>query len=200
MARYTGPRQKISRRYREPIFGPSKALVRKNYPPGQHGRFKRGKMSEYGVQLMEKQKAKFIYGVLERQFRRFFAMASRMKGNTGENLLQLLERRLDNVVYRLGFARTRFMARQMVSHGHILVNGNRVNIPSYLVKPGDKISLHPKAREVEAFRKGWEESRSNYPWLEINKPDFTGTFLYVPSRQEIPEKIEERLIVELYSK
>ena len=200
MAKYTGPRQKIARRYREPIFGPAKALVRKNYPPGQHGRFKRAKMSEYGVQLMEKQKAKFIYGVLERQFRRFFSIASRMKGNTGENLMQLLERRLDNVVYRMGFARTRFMARQMVSHGHILVNGQRVTIPSYLVAPGDKISLHPKTRAVEPLRKVWEDSRSNYAWLEINKPEFMGTFLYVPSRPEIPEKIEERLIVELYSK
>lgn len=200
MARYTGPRQKIARRYREPLFGPSKALVRKNYPPGQHGRFKRAKLSEYGVQLMEKQKAKFIYGVLERQFRRFFEMASRMKGNTGENLMKLLEQRLDNVVYRMGFARTRFMARQMVSHGHILVNGRRVNIPSYLVKPGDKISLHPKSQAIESFRKVWEESRSSYPWLEVRKPEFTGTFLYVPSRQEIPERIEERLIVELYSK
>ncbi len=200
MARYTGPRQKIARRYREPILGPSKALARKNYPPGQHGRFKRAKMSEYGVQLMEKQKAKFIYGVLERQFRRFFAIASRMKGNTGENLMQLLERRLDNVVYRMGFARTRSMARQIVSHGHILVDGQRVSIPSYLVGPGNKISLHPKARAVEPLRKVWEDSLSNYPWLEINKSEFTGTFLYVPSRQEIPEKIEERLIVELYSK
>jgi small subunit ribosomal protein S4 len=200
MARYTGPRQKIARRYREPLFGPSKALVRKNYPPGQHGRFKRTKMSEYGIQLMEKQKAKFLYGVLERQFRRFFEMASRMKGNTGENLMQLLERRLDNVVYRMGFARTRFMARQMVSHRHILVNGRHVNIPSYLVKPGDQIALHPKAQKVEAFRKVWEESRSNYPWLEVRKAAFSGTFLYVPSRQEIPEKIDERLIVELYSK
>lgn len=200
MARYTGPRQKIARRYREPLFGPSRALSRKNYPPGQHGRFKRGKLSEYGIQLMEKQKAKFIYGMLERQFRRFFAMASRMKGNTGENLLQLLERRLDNVVYRLGFARTRSMARQLVSHGHILVDGRRVNIPSFLVKPGMVIALAPKAREVEAFRKVWEESRSQYPWLEVRKPDFSGVFLYVPARAEIPENIQERLIVELYSK
>jgi len=200
MARYTGPRQKIARRYREPLYGPSKVLVRKNYPPGQHGRYKRAKLSEYGVQLMEKQKAKLIYGVLERQFRRFFEKASRMKGNTGENLMKLLEQRLDNVVYRMGFARTRFMARQMVSHRHILVNGRRVNIPSYLVKPGDKISLHPKAQNIEAFRKVWEDSRANFPWLEVQKPEFTGTFLYVPSRQEIPEKIEERLIVELYSK
>jgi small subunit ribosomal protein S4 len=200
MARYSGPRQKIARRYREPLFGPSKALSRKNYPPGQHGRFKRSKMSEYGVQLMEKQKAKFLYGLLERQFRRFFQMAVRMKGNTGENLLRLLERRLDNVVYRMGFARTRAMARQLVSHGHLLVNGHRVNIPSYLVKPGDVISLHPQAREVEPLRKVWEESRSTCAWIEIRKPDFSGTLLYVPNREEIPERIQERLIVELYSK
>lgn len=201
MARYTGPRLRISRRFGEPIFGPSRTLSRKNYPPGIHGRFRRSsKVSEYGRQLMEKQKAKAIYGVLERQFRRFFEKASRMKGNTGENLLQLLERRLDNVVYRMGFARTRPAARQLVSHKHILVNGKPVNIPSYLVSPGDVISLTPKAQQIPEFRKVIEASRSKYPWIEVRKAEFSGTFLYIPSRAEIPENIQERLIVELYSK
>ena len=202
MARYTGPRQKIARRFGEPIFGPSRVLSRKNYPPGIHGRFKRGnKVSEYGRQLMEKQKAKMVYGLLERQFRRFFEMASRMKGNTGENLLQLLERRLDNVVYRMGFARTRPAARQLVTHGHILVDGKRVNIPSYLVSPGQVIALSPKAQQREALAKTFQDqSRAKYPWLEVRKSEFAGTFLYVPSRAEIPENIQERFIVELYSK
>ncbi|MCX7606357.1 MAG: 30S ribosomal protein S4 [Bacteroidia bacterium] len=202
MARYTGPRQKISRRFGEPIFGPSRVLSRKNYAPGIHGRFKRGgKVSEYGRQLMEKQKAKAIYGVLERQFRRFFEEASRMKGSTGENLLQLLERRLDNVVYRMGFARTRPAARQLVNHGHILVNGKRVTIPSYLVSPGDTISLTPQAQKVEAIRKVFEDqSRGKFGWVELRKPEYAGTFLYVPARAEIPENIQERYIVELYSK
>ncbi|MEN2993525.1 MAG: 30S ribosomal protein S4 [Bacteroidia bacterium] len=202
MARYTGPRLRIARRFGEPIFGPSRTLSRKNYPPGIHGRFKRsGKTSEYGRQLMEKQKAKAIYGVLERQFRRFFEKAGRMKGNTGENLLQLLERRLDNVVYRLGFARTRRAARQLVSHGHIQVNGKKVNIPSYLVSPGDVIALSPKARTNPALQKAFEtQGRSKYAWLEVRKGEYAGTFLYIPSRAEIPENIQERLIVELYSK
>ncbi|MCS6894727.1 MAG: 30S ribosomal protein S4 [Bacteroidia bacterium] len=201
MARYTGPRLRISRRFGEPIFGASRTLSRKSYPPGIHGRFKRGgKLSEYGRQLMEKQKAKAIYGLLERQFRRFFEKAARMKGNTGENLLQLLERRLDNVVYRMGFARTRPAARQLVSHGHILVNGRPVNIPSYLVSPGNVISLSPKAQQVQAFQKTLESSRSKYPWIEVRKSEYAGTFLYVPPRAEIPENIQERLIVELYSK
>lgn len=203
MARYTGPRQRIARRFGEPVFGPSRVLSRKNYPPGIHGRFKRAnKLSEYGRQLMEKQKAKYIYGVLERQFRRFFEKASRMKGNTGENLLQLLERRLDNVVYRMGFARTRPAARQLVNHGHIYVNGRRVNIPSYLVSPGDVIALSPKAQQREALRKAFEEQsgRHKYPWIEVRKAEYAGTFLYVPARAEIPENIQERLIVELYSK
>lgn len=202
MARYTGPKQKIARRFGEPLFGPSRALSRKGYPPGIHGRFKRSnKMSEYGRQLMEKQKAKAIYGVLERQFRRFFEEAVRMKGNTGENLLQLLERRLDNVVYRMGFARTRAAARQLVSHGHILVNQRPVNIPSYLVSPGDTITLTPKAQTKEALTKTFQEQgRNKYSWLEIRKADYAGTFLYVPARAEIPENIQERFIVELYSK
>ncbi|MCS7297528.1 MAG: 30S ribosomal protein S4 [Bacteroidia bacterium] len=201
MARYTGPRLRIARRFGEPIFGSSRTLSRKNYPPGIHGRFKRGgKQSEYGRQLMEKQKAKCLYGVLERQFRRFFEKAARMRGNTGENLLQLLERRLDNVVYRMGFARTRPGARQLVSHRHILVNGKVVSIPSYLVSPGDVISLSPKAQQVEAFKKTFESSRSKYPWIEVRRDEFSGTFLYIPPRAEIPENIQERLIVELYSK
>ncbi len=202
MARHTGPRQKVARRFGEPLFGPSRALSRKNYAPGIHGRFKRSnKMSEYGRQLMEKQKVKAIYGVLERQFRRFFEEAARMKGNTGENLLQLLERRLDNVVYRMGFARTRAGARQLVSHGHILVNQKPVNIPSYLVSPGDTISLTPKAQAKEVLTKPFQEQgRSKYSWLEVRKADYAGTFLYVPARAEIPENIQERFIVELYSK
>lgn len=202
MARYTGPRQKIARRYGESLFGPSRVLSRKNYPPGIHGRFKRsGKQSEYGRQLMEKQKAKAIYGVLERQFRRFFEKASRMKGNTGENLLQLLERRLDNVVYRMGFARTRPAARQLVNHGHILVNGRPVSIPSYLVTPGDVVALSSKAQKSEVLRKPFEDqNRPKYGWIEVRKAEYAGTFLYVPTRGEIPENIQERFIVELYSK
>lgn len=201
MARYIGPKVRIARRFDEPIFGPSRALSRKRYPPGIHGRFKRSaKLSEYGRQLMEKQKAKAIYGMLERQFRRFFEKAARMKGNTGENLLQLLERRLDNVAYRMGFARTRPAARQLVSHGHILVNNKRVNVPSYLVSPGDVISLSPHARANSNLTKFFEQSKSRYPWIEVRKAEYAGTFLYVPSRAEIPENIQERFIVELYSK
>jgi len=202
MARYTGPRLRIARRYGEPLFGPSRVLSRKNYPPGIHGRFKRSnKLSEYGRQLMEKQKAKAIYGMLERQFRRFFEKASRMKGNTGENLLQLLERRLDNVVYRMGFARTRPAARQLVNHGHILVNGRRVTIPSYLVSPGDVVSLSARAQQSQALTRHFaEQARSRYAWIELRKSEWSGVFLYVPSRSEIPENINERLIIELYSK
>ncbi|MCS6789427.1 MAG: 30S ribosomal protein S4 [Bacteroidia bacterium] len=201
MARYTGPKTRIARRFDEPIFGSSRALSRKRYPPGIHGRFKRGsKRSEYGRQLLEKQKAKAIYGMLERQFQRFFEKASRMKGNTGENLLQLLERRLDNVVYRMGFARTRPAARQLVNHGHILVNNKSVNIPSYLVSAGDVISLSSKARTSTTLTKPLEQAKSRYPWIEVRKAEYAGTFLYVPSRAEIPENIQERLIVELYSK
>lgn len=203
MARYTGPRLKVARRYGEPLFGPSRVLSRKNYPPGIHGRFKRSgkKLSEYGRQLMEKQKAKAIYGMLERQFRRFFEKASRMKGNTGENLLQLLERRLDNVVYRIGFARTRPAARQLVNHGHILVNGQCVTIPSYLVSAGDVVSLAPRARKSEALTRPFtDQARSRNAWIELRKSELAAAFLYVPSRSEIPENINERLIIELYSK
>lgn len=200
MARYRGPYQKVARRFREPIFGPSKVLHKKNYGPGQHGRSRRAKVSDYAVQLAEKQKAKYIYGMLERPFRRFFRMASRMKGSTGENLMQLLERRLDNIVFRLGFARTRAMARQMVRHGHILVNHKPIDIPSYLVKVQDVISLAPKAQKNETFLKMLQASRCDFPWLSINKAEARGTLLYIPPRNEIPETVQERLIVELYSR
>ncbi|MGQ9864372.1 MAG: 30S ribosomal protein S4 [Bacteroidia bacterium] len=200
MARYRGPYQKVARRFREPIFGPSKVLHKKNYGPGQHGRMRRGKISDYAMQLAEKQKAKYIYGMLERPFRRFFRMASRMKGSTGENLMQLLERRLDNIVFRLGFARTRAMARQMIRHGHILVNQKPVDIPSYLVRVQEVISLAPKAQKNENFSKVLQASRCDVNWLSVNKAQAQGTLLYVPPRNEIPEIIQERFIVELYSK
>nr|BCX00609.1 MAG: 30S ribosomal protein S4 [Bacteroidota bacterium] len=200
MARYRGPRQKIARRYREPIFGPSKALERKPYPPGQHGPNRRGKVSEYAIQLAEKQKAKFIYGLLERQFRNLFEKAQRRKGNTGENLLQLLESRLDNTVYRMGFARTRAQARQLVVHRHILVNGQVVNIPSYLLKPGDIVQVRPKSQNLQVIREAVQRTRRQFPWLEVDRKTFTGKFLEMPSREDIPENIRESLIVELYSK
>jgi len=201
MARYTGPKQKIARRYREALFGPSKALERKNYPPGQHGKRRRGKQSEYAVQLYEKQKAKFIYGVLERQFRNTFAKASAKQGATGEILIQLLEARLDNTVYRLGFAPTRRAARQIVGHKHILVNDQVVNIPSYQLQPGDKITVREKSRSLELITASLHSARGNrYSWLEVDKDNFSGRFLHHPERTEVPENIRERLIVELYSR
>ncbi len=201
MARYTGPKTKIARRFGEPIYGPDKYFERRKYPPGQHGRMrKRRKVSVYGMQLNEKQKAKYIYGVLERQFRRLFKEAQRMKGKTGENLLQLLESRLDNVVYRLGIAPTRPAARQLVSHKHILVNGRVVNIPSYIVKPGDIIAVREKSKTLEAIQNSVKNNRRKYPWLEWDENLMAGKFLYRPTREEIPEHIQELLIVELYSK
>ncbi len=201
MARYTGPKTKIARRFGEPIYGPDKYFERRKYPPGQHGRMrKRRKVSVYGMQLNEKQKAKYIYGVLERQFRRFFKEAQRMKGKTGENLLQLLESRLDNVVYRLGIAPTRPAARQLVSHKHILVNGRLVNIPSYIVKPGDIIAVREKSKTLEVIQNSVKNNRRKYPWLEWDENLMAGKFLYRPTREEIPEHIQELLIVELYSK
>ncbi len=202
MARYTGPKTKIARRFGEPIYGPDKHFERRKYPPGLHGRArKRRKVSVYGMQLNEKQKAKYIYGVLERQFRRFFKQAQRMKGKTGENLLKLLESRLDNVVYRLGIAPSRPAARQLVSHKHILVNGRVVNIPSYLVKPGDIIAVREKSKTLEVIQNSIKSGRSSkYPWLEWDENLLAGKFLYVPTREEIPEHIDELLIVELYSK
>ncbi|MCS6967120.1 MAG: 30S ribosomal protein S4 [Cytophagales bacterium] len=200
MARYTGPKSKISRRYGESIFGYCKALKNKKYPPGQHGRGKKRKLSEYAVQLMEKQKAKYIYGILERQFRRIFARASRMGGVTGENLLQLLEARLDNMVYRLGIAPTRRAARQLVCHRHITVNGQVVNIPSYTLRPGDVVAVREKSKTLEVITKSVSGHVNRYPWLEWNATELSGKFIYMPERREIPENIKEQLIVELYSK
>ncbi len=201
MARYTGPKQKIARRYREPLFGESKALKRKPYPPGQHGRSRRRKKSDYGIRLNAKQKAKFIYGVLERQFRRFFALASKMEGNTGENLIKLLESRLDNVVYRMGFAPTRRAARQLVNHRHFRVNGRVVNIPSYLVKPGDIIEVREKSKDLEIIVDTLTSyNPRQYSWVEVDKKEMKGKFLQYPERSEVPENIEERYIVEFYSR
>lgn len=202
MARYTGPKSKIARKFREAIFGPDKALQRKNYGPGQHGPGKRSpKKSEYAVQLMEKQKAKYTYGVLERQFRKTFDKANRKKGTTGENLLKFLEARLDNTVYRLGIAPTRDGARQLVSHRHITVNGELVNIPSYELRPGDVVGVREKSKSLEAITNalGGKQS-SKFSWLEWDKDKMEGRFLDFPERDQIPENIKEQLIVELYSK
>jgi small subunit ribosomal protein S4 len=201
MARYTGPKSKIARRFRDPIFGPDKALQKKNYPPGQHGVSKRkGKQSEYAIQLSEKQKAKYTYGILERQFAKIFDKATRSKGITGEVLLQLIEARLDNVVYRLGIAPTRSGARQLVSHRHIAVNGVVVNIPSFTLKPGDTIEVREKSKSLEAIVNSVGSKSNNYSWLEWNETSMTGKFISAPQRDQIPENIKEQLIVELYSK
>jgi len=202
MARYTGPRSKIARKFGEPIFGPDKNLDRKNFPPGQHGLTKkRKKTSEYGVQLREKQKVKYTYGLLERQFRNFFEKASSASGVTGLLLLQMLESRLDNVVYRLGVAPTRAAARQLVSHRHITVNGNVVNIPSYLLRPGDIIGVREKSKSLETIIESLESNRrSRLAWLEWDETQMAGKYMSVPERSEIPEEIKEQLIVELYSK
>lgn len=202
MARYTGPKSKIARRFREPIFGPDKALDRKNYPPGMHGASKRrGKQSEYSTQLMEKQKVKYTYGVLERQFENLFHRASAKEGITGENLLKFLEARLDNAVYRLGISPTRSGARQLVGHKHITVNGEVVNISSYALKAGDVIAVREKSKSLEAIANSVAGRRINkYSWLEWDAANLTGKFLSYPNRDEIPENIKENLIVELYSK
>jgi len=201
MARYTGPKSRIARRFGEPIFGPDKALDRRNYAPGQHGLNRRKKNSEYGTQLAEKQKAKYTYGVLERQFRLLFAQAARTKGITGEILIQLLESRLDNVVYRLGIAPTRAAARQMVSHRHITVDGKVVNIPSFQVKPGMIVAVREKSKSLEVIAASLEGfNHSKYSWLEWDEAQKAGKFLNIPAREEIPENIKEQLIVELYSK
>jgi small subunit ribosomal protein S4 len=201
MARYTGPKAKIARRFNDPIFGFSKALQKKAYPPGQHGRGRRKKQSEYAVQLMEKQKAKYTYGVLERQFANTFERAQRKSGITGEILLQLLEARLDNIVYRMGIAPTRRGARQLVSHKHVTVNGEIVNIPSYTVQPGDVVGVREKSKSLEAITDSLSNNSSQkYPWIEWNKSDMTGRLMSIPSRDDIPENIKEQLIVELYSK
>jgi len=202
MARYTGPTSKIARKFRDPIFGPDKALSRRNYPPGQHGNSKRNsKKSEYAVQLTEKQKAKYTYGVLERQFRKTFELAARKKGRTGDNLLRFLESRLDNVVFRLGIAPTRRAARQLVSHRHINVNGNIVNIASYQVRPGDVISVREKSKSNQSIVESLAgKTASKYGWLTWNASEMSGTFIDYPERESIPENIREQLIVELYSK
>jgi small subunit ribosomal protein S4 len=201
MARFTGPRSKVSRRFNEPIFGPSKALQKKAYPPGVHGRGRRKKQSEYAVQLMEKQKAKYTYGVLEKQFSNLFKKAAAKGGVTGDNLLQLLEARLDNVVFRLGIAPTRRAARQLVSHKHITVNGELVNIPSFSIKTGDVVAVSNKAQTQLSILESVSLGKVNsYSWLEFDSKELTGKFISVPDRSEIPENIKEQLIVELYSK
>ena len=201
MARYTGPTSKIARRFREPIFGEDKALERKNYPPGQHGPNKRrGKQSEYSVQLMEKQKAKYTYGILEKQFRNLFKEASRLKGITGENLLTLCESRLDNTVFRLGVSNTRRGARQLVSHRHITVNGEIVNIPSYQLKEGDVVSVREKSKSLEIISAAVATNVQKFDWLDWNHNALEGKFVSKPTREMIPENIKEQLIVELYSK
>lgn len=200
MARYRGPKQKKARRFKEAIFGPSKALERKPYGPGQHGRSKFNRKSEYAVQLEEKQKAKYTYGLLEKQFRNLYKKASSKDGVTGEILLQYLETRLDNTVYRMGFARTRRQARQLVSHKHIVVNGSVVNIPSYEVKPGDVLSVRPKSRDLEIVTESLSGSKNRYKWVETDVKSKSGKMLYLPTLEEIPENINVQLIVELYSK
>lgn len=201
MARYTGPKSKIARKLGAPIFGADKVLTKKNYPPGQHGNNRRRKTSEYGIQLKEKQKAKYTYGVLEKQFRNLFEKAQRSKGVTGEVLLQLLESRLDNVVFRLGLARTRAAARQLVSHRHITVDGQVVNIPSYTLKPGQVVGVRERSKSLEVINDSLAGfSHSKYPWLSWDAASKTGQYLHIPERADIPEEIKEQLIVELYSK
>ena len=201
MARYTGPKSKIARKFGEAIYGPDKVLSKKNYPPGQHGVNKRRKTSEYGIQLREKQKAKYTYGVLEKQFRNLFEKASRKKGITGEVLLQLLEARLDNVVFRLGIAPTRAAARQLVLHRHIVVNGKVVNIASYSVKPGELIGVREKSKSLEVIADSLAGfNHSKYAWLEWDEATKSGKLLHLPERADIPENIKEQAIVELYSK
>ena len=201
MARYTGPKSRIARRFGEPIFGPDKALEKRNYAPGQHGVNRRKKNSEYGTQLAEKQKAKYTYGVLERQFRLLFAQASRQKGITGEILIQLLESRLDNIVYRLGIAPTRAAARQLVSHRHICVDGKVVNIPSYQVRVGQVVSVREKSKSLEVIAASLDGfNHGKYNWLEWDEAQKAGKYMNIPPREEIPENIREQLIVELYSK
>ena len=201
MARYTGPKTKIARKFGEPIFGDDKVLAKKNYPPGQHGVNKRRKLSEYGTQLREKQKAKSTYGVLEKQFRNLFDKATRTKGVKGEVLLQLLESRLDNIVYRLGIAPTRAAARQLVLHRHITVDGEVVNIASYSVKPGQVVAVREKSKSLEVIADALAGfNHSKYPWIEWDENVKGGKMLHLPQREDIPENIKEQLIVELYSK
>ena len=201
MARYTGPRVRISRKFGEPILGDNKALQKKNYPPGMHGKTKKRKVSEYATQLAEKQKAKYIYGLLERQFAKVFEKATRKKGVTGEVLLQLLESRLDNTVYRLGIAPTRRAARQLVSHKHITVNGEIVNVPSFSLKAGDLVGVRERSKSLESITNSLSiQGAKKYHWLEWDNSEYSGKLIHVPLRQDIPENINEQLIVELYSK
>ena len=201
MARYTGPKSRIDRRFGETILGKEKVLSKRNFAPGQHGNSRRRKMSEYGVMLAEKQKAKYTYGVLERQFRNLYEKASKMQGIKGENLLQLLECRLDNVVFRLGIAPTRRAARQLVGHKHITVDGQVVNIPSFAVKPGMVVAVREKSKSLEVVESALAGfNHSKYPWIEWDNNTKSGKFLHIPERADIPENIKERLIVELYSK
>ena len=201
MARYIGPKTKIARKFGEAIFGDDKSLEKRNYPPGQHGNNRRrGKKSEYAIQLMEKQKAKYIYGILERQFRNLFKRASRSKGVTGEVLLQLCESRLDNIVYRMGISKTRAGARQLVSHRHITVNNRVVNISSFILKAGDVVGVREKSKSLNTIIENNEKNNSTYEWLNWSDKSFEGTFIATPKRDQIPENIKEQLIVELYSK
>ena len=201
MARYTGPKTKISRKFGEPLFGEDRTLEKKNYPPGQHGNSKRrSKKSEYAIQLMEKQKAKYTYGILEKQFKNIYDKANKGKGITGELLLQLCESRLDNVVFRMGFSKTRDGARQLVSHKHITVNGSIVNIPSYTLRQGDKVSVREKSKSLKAIESSLMENSSEYDWIKFNRERLEGEFVAIPEREQIPENIKEQLIVELYSK
>lgn len=201
MARYIGPKTKIARKFGEPIYGPDRAFEKKNYPPGQHGNNRRRKISEYGVQLKEKQKVKYTYGILEKQFRNIFEKANRSKGVTGEVLITLLESRLDNVVYRLGLAPTRAAARQLVSHRHITVDGSIVNIPSYTLKAGQVIGVREKSKSLEVISAAMANSSvRRYSWLEWDQQSMLGKFLNAPERSEVPENIKEQSIVELYSK
>lgn len=201
MARYRGPKSKIARRFKEPIFGPDKALERKNYPPGMHGpNRRRGKQSEYSLQLAEKQKAKYTYGILEKQFAKMFHHAQSKKGITGTNLLQLCEARLDNTVFRLGLASTRRGARQLVGHCHIVVNGKVTNIPSFTVRPGDVIAVRERSKSLEVISASLAGNSNKWDWLQWNADSMTGEMLALPEREQIPENIKEQLIVELYSK
>lgn len=201
MARYIGPKTRVARKFKEPIYGPDKYFEKRSYPPGQHGmNKKRAKMSEYATQLMEKQKVKYMYGILERQFSKIFDRASRMEGITGENLLKLIESRLDNVVYRLGLAPSRSGARQLVSHRHITVNGRVVNIPSYTLRAGDVVAVREKSKSLEAINTALASRSGKYNWLEWDGTQMTAKFINPPSREELTEPIKEQLIVELYSK
>ena len=201
MARYTGPKTKIARKFGEPIFGDDKSFEKRNYPPGQHGNNKRrGKKSEYAIQLMEKQNAKYTFGILERQFRNLFKKATASKGITGEVLLQLCESRLDNVVFRMGISNSRRGARQLVSHRHITVNGEIVNIPSFILKPGDSVAVREKSKSVESITNSLKNSTTVYEWITWNEEKMEGVFVSIPERLQIPEKINEQYIVELYSK